>query len=385
MLGIALGVTALITVLSVMNGFEKELRERILGMASHATIASYGEALKDWQTVAEQAKDHPEVLGSAPYVEGQVMLVNGRRVSGALVRGIAPEREPQVSVVNEKMISGKLTDLAPGKFGIVLGRDLARFLDVTQGDRLMLVAPEASVTPIGVLPRLKRFTVVGIYEVGMFEYDRTMAFMAIGDAARLFRLDDGVTGVRLRLSDMFRAQEVGEQVARAAGDRFWVTDWTRTHANFFRAVKTEKTVMFVILTLIVAVAAFNIVSTLVMVVTDKQSDIAILRTLGASPRSVMLIFLVQGTIIGLIGALLGVIGGVSLSLNVGTLVPALEQLLGTKFLSPEVYYISDLPSDMQWVDVARISLLSFMLSTLATLYPAWQASRTEPAEALRYE
>ncbi|MDH3712594.1 MAG: lipoprotein-releasing ABC transporter permease subunit [Gammaproteobacteria bacterium] len=383
-IGIALGVTALITVLSVMNGFEKELRERILGMASHATISALAGPLRNWQQVAADADRHPDVVGAAPYIEGQAMLVNGRLVSGVLIRGVLPEAEPRVSEVSERMVSGALDTLSDGDFGIVLGRELSQFLGVYRGDRVTLITPEASVTPVGVLPRIRRFTVVGVYEVGMYEYDRTMAFMHIGDAARLFRQGDGVTGVRLRLQDMFEARRVARELAHNQKE-LWVSDWTRKHANFFRAVQTEKTVMFVILTLIVAVAAFNIVSTLVMVVTDKQADIAILRTLGASPRSIMWIFLIQGGAIGVLGTLLGVAGGVTLSLNVTNLVPALESLFGIKFLSPDVYYISDLPSDMHLVDVLRIAALSFVLTLAATIYPARRAARTDPAEALRYE
>ncbi len=385
MAGIALGVTALITVLSVMNGFEKELRERILGMASHATIASLRGPLVGWQEVAQRAGEHPQVLGAAPYIEGQAMLVNGRQVSGALIRGVLPAIEGRVSEVGEKMVSGSLQSLAPGEFGVVLGRELAQFLGVFRGDTLTVITPEASVTPVGVLPRMRRFTVVGIYQVGMYEYDRTMAFMHVADAGKLFRQGDGVTGVRLRLQDMFESRRVASELAEQVGPQLWVSDWTHKHANFFRAVQTEKTVMFVILTLIVAVAAFNIVSTLVMVVTDKQADIAILRTLGATPRSILWIFLIQGGAIGVLGTLLGVAGGVGLSLNVTTLVPALESLFQVKFLSPDVYYISDLPSDMHWRDVLRVAGLSFLLTLTATIYPARRAARTQPAEALRYE
>jgi len=384
-IGIALGVTALITVLSVMNGFEKELRERILGMASHATISALSGPLQNWDQVAADADRHPDVIGAAPYIEGQAMLVNGRLVSGVLIRGVLPDSEPLVSEVNQRMVSGELEALHSGDFGIVLGRELAQFLGAYRGDRVTLITPEASVTPAGVLPRMRRFTVVGVYEVGMYEYDRTMAFMHIGDAARLFRQGDGVTGVRLRLQDMFEARRVARELAAQNGNELWVSDWTRKHANFFRAVQTEKTVMFVILALIVAVAAFNIVSTLVMVVTDKQADIAILRTLGASPRSILWIFLIQGGALGVLGPLLGVVGGVTLSLNVTNLVPALESLLGIKFLSPDVYYISDLPSDMHLVDVLHIAALSFGLTLAATIYPARRAARTDPAEALRYE
>ena len=385
MIGILIGVTALITVLSVMNGFEKELRERILGVAAHATVTSSEGSLTDWRSVAARAGEHPEVVGTAPYVEGQVMLVKGDRVTGSMLRGVLPDEEPAVSDVAANMQSGELGDLAAGDYGIVLGAALARYLGVGKGDRVTLVTPEASVTPVGVLPRLKRFTVTGTFEIGMYDYDRSTAFVHLGDAQKLMRMDSGVTGVRLRLEDMFRAPAVSEDLTERLGSGLWVRDWTHRHANFFRAVQTEKTVMFVILALIVAVAAFNIVSTLVMTVTDKQSDIAILRTLGVTPRGVMAIFLVQGSLIGLVGTILGVAGGVALSLNIGELMPALENLFGVNLLPADVYYISDLPSDLQIDDVIRITLLSFGLSVLATLYPAHRASRTQPAEALRHE
>lgn len=385
MLGIALGVTALITVISVMNGFEKELRERILGAAAHATITYYDKPMSEWQTLAEASREHPEVVGAAPYVEGQVMLVNGDRVTGSLIRGILPSEEPQVSEIGDKMLLGELTALNPGEFGILLGSDLARFLNVTPGDKVTVISPEAGVTPVGVMPRLKRFTVEGIFQIGMYEYDRNMAIIQADDASVLLRMDGGYTGVRLKLEDMFGARAVARDLARELGEDYWVTDWTVRHANFFQAVATEKTVMFVILTLIVAVAAFNIVSTLVMVVTDKQSDIAILRTLGSSPGSVMGIFLVQGAIIGVSGTLLGLIGGVALASNVETVVPFIESITGTHFLDPSVYSISELPSDLRAADVIRITGVSFVISLLATLYPAWRASRVEPAEALAYE
>lgn len=385
MLGIALGVTALITVISVMNGFEQELRERILGMTAHATIQGQGKGLENWQTVADAAARNSQVIGMAPYIQAEGMLSFGEQVNGTLIRGILPEEEPKVSDVGEKMIFGELENLQPGEFGIILGKDLARALGVFQFDKVTLIIPQANVTPAGIMPRLRRFTVVGIFEAGMYEYDSTMALMHIEDAARLFRMKGQVTGVRLKLKDMFRSGEVSRQLIEDIPGNYFISDWTREHANFFRAVKIEKITMFIILSLIVGVAAFNLVSTLVMVVVDKEADIAILRTLGATPSTILGIFVVQGAIIGTIGTLLGTMGGVVLSLNIDSIIPALEQLFGTKFLSAEVYYISELPSELHWDEVAIISSLALMLSLVATLYPAWRGSRIQPAEALRYE
>lgn len=386
MLGIALGVTALITVLSVMNGFQKEVRNGILGMASHSTITGLEGNLADWNSLAQQVSQQPRVLGVAPYIEAQGMLTNGQTVSGVMARGILPGEEPKVSFIASKMLVGELGDLRPGEFGIILGRDLARFLGTGIGDKVTLVAPQANISPAGILPRLKRFTVVGVFHVGNNEYDSALALLHMDDAAKLFQLPEGkVSGVRLKLDDIFAAPQIAQQLKDALPGHYLVSDWTRQHASFFRAVEIEKRMMFIILTLIIAVAAFNIVSALVMVVTDKKSDIAILRTLGASPRSIMAIFMVQGTVIGVIGTLLGMVGGVSLALNIETIVPFIERLLGTRFLSPEVYLISELPSDMHWSDVINISSVAFALSLAATLYPAWRASRTQPAEALRYE
>ena len=384
-LGIALGVTALITVMSVMNGFEKELRERILGAASHATVTLFEKPMLDWRTLADAAVAHPEVAGAAPYVEGQVMVVKSKQVTGIVVRGVLPEQEPDVSDLSEKMVAGELTDLKPGSFEIVLGSSLAQYLGAVVGDKVTIITPEASVTPVGVLPRMKRFTVRGIFEIGMFEYDRNFAIMHADDASVLMKLNKGYTGVRLRLDDMFAARRVASDLAVTVGEEYWVSDWTHQHANFFRAVRTEKTVMFVILSLIVAVAAFNIVSTLVMVVTDKQSAIAIMRTMGSSPLSIMMVFLIQGALIGLIGTALGVAGGVALALNVETLVPAIERMFQTQFLPKDVYYIDMLPSQLNYDDVSRVASLAVILTLIATLYPAWRAARTEPAEALAYE
>ena len=385
LLGIVLGVTALITVLSVMNGFHKEVRSRILGMASHAEILSVRGGLADWQGAIATAKRDRRVIGAAPFVESQVMLVNGQNVSGAILRGVLPDQEPEVSDVGDHMIAGRLGDLQPGEFGIVLGRELAYALGANVGDQVTVVTPQVTITPAGSVPRMKRFTVVGLFEVGMGEYDRGVGLMHLADGATLQRLGDAVSGVRLKLDDMDKAPLVSRELARQFDGFFRVTDWTQSHRNFFAALETEKRMMGVILFLIVAVAAFNIVSTLVMVVTDKQSDIAILRTLGASPREIMGIFIVQGTWIGFVGTLLGVLGGVLLALNVERIIGWVERQFGFDFIDPSVYYISKLPSDLHWEDVSSIGTLAFVLTLLATLYPAWRAARVQPAEALRYE
>ena len=385
MIGIALGVTALITVISVMNGFERELRERILGIASHATISGFDGPLEGWESLAAAAEAHPEVVGAAPFVESQGMLTHAGEVRGVLIRGVAPAREPRVSEIGQYLVEGELESLAPGGFNVLLGRDLALRLGATVGTPVTLVAPRAQITPAGVLPRMRRFTVSGFFEAGHAQYDTSLAVIHIEDAQRVFRLGRGVSGLRVKLTDMFDAPRVSRELARSFGGGFWLRDWTQHHANFFRALKIEKTVMFVILTLIVAVAAFNLVSTLIMVVTDKESDIAILRTLGASQWSILSIFVVQGTVIGIAGTLGGVAGGAALATHVETLVPAIESVFNVKFLSPDVYYISAVPSDMRWCDVAAVGGVAFVLSVLATLYPAWRASRIQPVEALRHE
>ena len=385
MLGIALGVTALITVLSVMNGFEEELRSRILGMAAHGTISASGRGLDDWQNIIKEVSSHEDVEGVAPYIRGEVMITHGDQVAGVVLRGILPKQEPAVSEFDQVMKEGELTSLVAGEYGIILGKELAWTLGVEVGDRVTIVSPQSIVTPAGGLPRLRRFTITGLFEAGMYEYDRGIVLTHLDDAARLFRMKDQVTGIRLRFDDMFKAPLIVRNIAMQMQGSYRISDWTLQHANFFRAIETEKRVMFVILALIVAVAAFNIVSTLVMVVTDKQSDIAILRTLGLSPRSVMGVFLVQGVIIGLVGTLLGVIGGVALASQVETLVPAVERFFDVQFLPPDVYYISRLPSQLKVSDVWSIATVSLVLSFLATLYPAWSAARTHPVEALRYE
>jgi lipoprotein-releasing system permease protein len=380
-----LGVVALIVVLSVMNGFHKEVRERILGMASHATISGISGELSDWQAVRAQAKDFPHVIGAAPYVEGQGMLISGQKVSGVMLRGILPEEEGKVSEVISAIKSGSIADLQPGEFNIILGRELALILGVSVGDKVTLVTPQINVTPAGIMPRLKRFTVAGIFEVGMGDYDRGVAILHMDDAAKLMRLKDAVTGVRLKLDDLYLAPQVSRELALKMGGYYRISDWTMQHRNFFAALQTEKRMMTIILSLIVAVAAFNIVSTMVMVVTDKQSDIAILRTLGASQGSIMGIFMVQGATIGVIGNLLGIIGGILLANNVETIVSWIEQRFGIEFLDSSIYYISKLPSDPQMGDILFIGIAALAITLLATLYPAWKASRTQPAEALRYE
>ncbi|HET8881356.1 MAG TPA: lipoprotein-releasing ABC transporter permease subunit [Solimonas sp.] len=385
MLGIAIGVTALITVLSVMNGFERELRTRILGMASHATIAAYRGGLEDWQGVAKLAATNKAIEGLAPYIEGEGMVKVGADLSGTMLRGVLPEEEEKVSDIAAHMKAGRFDSLTAGSYNIVIGSELAESLGVTIGDKLDLMVPQASVTPAGLLPRFRRFTVSGVFRIGMYEFDRGLVLINLHDAQALLRMGDTVSGVRLKLYDMFAAPRVSRELANQLPGIYYISDWTRSHANFFRAVSTEKMVMFIILSLIVGVAAFNIVSTLVMVVQDKQSDIAILRTLGATPRSIMMVFMVQGSIIGFVGTALGVLGGVCLALNVETLVPILEQLTHHQFLAPDVYYISDLPSQLKLSDVIRIGSLSLALGLLSTLYPAWRASRVSPAEALRYE
>ena len=384
-LGLALGVAALITVLSVMNGFERELRGRILAMASHATIAGLGGPLRDWRQAADKALAHPSVLAAAPYVEGQAMLTAGGAVRGILVRGVEPNAERRVSEVSEYMVAGDLDDLASGAFRIVVGSSLASRLGLDIGSRVTAVAPEATASPAGVVPRHRRFTVAGIFEAGHGQYDSSFALMHIEDAGKLFQVRDGVSGLRLRLDDVFAAPRLTREIAADLGGRYWVSDWTRHHAQFFRALRIEKTAMFIILTLIVAVAAFNLVSTLVMVVNEKEPEIAILRTLGLAPASVLAIFLIQGTLIGLVGTGVGAAAGVVLAANLETVVPAVEQLIGQKFLSPEIYYLADVPADIRGGDVIAIVIVAFVMSVIATLYPAWRGANTQPAEALRYE
>ena len=383
MAGIALGVMALIVVISVMNGFDNELRSRILGMVSHATIAGVGEGVPDWHEVIKKAEANPNVVGAAPYMEREAML-KGQRVAGALVRGVLPDQEPKVSEVGGKMIAGKLDDLVPGHFGIVLGKELSYKLGVKIGEKVVVYAPEVRATPIGAVPRLKSFTVVGIFEVGMEEFDSGLAVVHMEDAQRLYQADDP-DGIRLKLDDMFRAFGVARSLATDLGGFYRVSDWMQGHSNIFTAIAMEKRVMFMILSLIVAVAAFNLVSTLIMLVTDKQADIAILRTLGASPRSIMLIFIVQGAASGIAGTVGGVAFGLLVAFNIPTIVPFIEHLLHTSFLPASVYLIDRMPSDPHLSEVGLIAFWSLLFAFIATIYPSRRASRVRPAEALRYE
>lgn len=391
MVGIALGVAALIVVLSVMNGFQKELRTRILGVASHLEITGSNNQLADWQNVEKFVSRTSRVVAAAPYITAQGMLSYGQGVQGAIIRGIMPAAEDKVADLGVHMKAGKLDDLRAGEFGIILGADLAYALGAQLGDKVVVMAPQGQFTPTGVVPRLKQFTLVGLFQIGMYEYDAGLALIHMEDAARLYRMGENVSGVRLKLKDLFEAPSMSATITDQLNRRlnpfgnYFVTDWTQQHANFFRAVQMEKRVMFIILTLIVAVAAFNIVSTLVMAVTDKRADIAIMRTFGASPSSIMKIFMIQGAFIGVIGTLLGALFGVLIALNVETIVPFIEQLFNVQFLAKDVYYISDLPSDLIWSDVVTIVAVSFALSLLATIYPSYKASRLNPAEALRYE
>ena len=385
MLGIALGVAALIIVLSVMNGFQKEVRDRMLGVVSHIEIyAADGAALPDLAGTLATVSAHPQVVGAAPFIATQALLARGEDMKGTMVRGIDPALEPRVTDLVQQPGGGALLRLRPGEFGVVLGGELARALGVRMGDPVTLVAPGGQVTPAGVLPRLKQMTVVGTFDSGHYEYDASLVLMHVDDAARIFRLE-GASGVRLKLRDLHQAREVAAELALRLGPSVLVRDWTRQNRTWFAAVQVEKRMMFIILTLIVAVAAFNLVSTLVMTVTDKRADIAILRTLGASPRSIMGIFVVQGAMVGVIGTLAGLLLGLGVAFNIDVLVPALERLLGASFLPKDIYLISRMPSDPQQADILPVALISLALAFVATLYPSWRASRVNPAEALRYE
>ncbi|WP_017758860.1 lipoprotein-releasing ABC transporter permease subunit [Pseudacidovorax intermedius] len=385
MAGIALGVAALIIVLSVMNGFQKEVRDRMLGVVSHIEIFSRdGQALQDLQPIMDAARKNPEVIGAAPFIASQALVARGEDMKGALVRGIEPKLEPEVTDFSSTAQKGALDRLVPGQFGIVLGAELARQLYVRDGDQVTLIAPGGQVTPAGVVPRLKQFTVVGTFDSGHYEYDSALAMIHEQDAAKVFRLE-GPTGIRLKLKDLNQAREVADELAKTLPGQFLIRDWTRQNKTWFSAVQVEKRMMFIILTLIVAVAAFNLVSTLVMTVTDKRADIAILRTLGASPKSIMGIFVVQGAMVGVIGTFAGLGLGLLVAYNIDIIVPAIERLLHTHFLPQDIYLISRMPSDPQRSDIMPIAIISLVLAFVATLYPSWRASRVNPAEALRYE
>jgi lipoprotein-releasing system permease protein len=384
--GLMLGVAVLIVVLSVMNGFERELRSRILSVTSHATLTGLESALDDWRGAREIALATAGVRAAVPYVESQGMVAFGARVMGLAVRGVDPVEELEAAGLREHFVAGRLGDLEPGRWHIVLGSALAKELGAGVGDTVVLIAPEGAATPTGVMPRMRRFVVTGLFESGMYEFDRGLALVHLADAARLFRLGDGVTGIRLELEDAFAAPRIVREVALALdGPGYFVSDWTRNHANFFRSIEITKGLMFVILLMIVAVAAFNIVATLVMIVKEKQGDIAILRTLGAGPREVLTTFAVQGALVGLAGTVLGALLGWLLATNLQSIVHALERVLGVRFLDERVYYMSDLPAVVEPGDVLQVALTAFALCAVATLYPAWRASRTEPAEALRHE
>lgn len=389
-LGIAVGVWALITVMSVMNGFEKELRDRILGVASHITISGYGERMDDWQTVRDRILttdkfDSKKVEGVAPFIMGQGMIVNGKQVSGALIRGVDPTLENDVSEVLSKIKFGEASALQPGEYNIVIGITLAQQLGVGVGDKITVVSPQGQVTPAGLLPRLKRFTVGGLFKIGMHEYDSGLVLINIDDAAKLFRTGNGIDGLRLKLDDVFEAPKLGRAILDDLGFGYQMVDWTTANASFFNALKVEKRMMFIILFVIILVAAFNIVSTMVMVVTDKQSDIAIMRTLGLTPNRVMRIFIIQGTLIGVIGTIFGIIFGVLTALNISEIIGFIEGIFQTEFMPADLYMVSGFPSDLRWPDVIKTCIGAFLVSILATLYPARQAAKTNPAEALRHE
>ena len=384
MAGIALGVATIIIVLSVMNGFQNEMKSRVLSMVSHAVIKGYDGELLDWPTALQQAETMPEVVGAAPFIETEALL-QASQTAGAFIRGVLPDADGKVSEIGAKLKIGKLSDLKAGEFDIILGVELAYKLGVDVGDKVTVFAPRVSISPAGAIPTSKRFTVVGLFEVGMYEYDSAMAVMHLSDAQKLFRMGDAVSGVQLKLRDMDKALQVARRLAVDLGGGFTIEDWTRKHGNLFKAVRTEKIMMFMILCLILTVAAFNLISTLVVTVMQKQADIAILRTMGATPATIMRIFMVQGTLIGWIGTLVGVVSGVAVALNIERIVPLIEAILGFEAMPADVYYISKLPSELSWIDVSTVAGVSVLFALLATIYPAWRAARTKPAQALRYE
>ena len=383
-LGIALGVTALITTLAVMSGFQREIRDRMLQMAAHATVSGYGEPLADWQHAVKVALQDSRIAGAAPYIEKEA-LISGNNNQPAMLRGVVPAEEDKVSVLSKKMVQGKLSELQPGSFKIVLGRELAVWLGVGVGDDVIVTLADFRSTPLGGVQTMKRFAVSGVFEAGYNEYDKGLAVVNMQDLQRVLRMGEGVTGVRLKMQDMDQAFDVARALAMKLKGPYRVSDWTQDNANLFRALKMEKTVMAILLSLIIAMGAFNLVSSQVMLVTDKQADIAILRTLGLTPRQVMQVFMVQGSLIGVIGTVMGVIGGIVLTLNLGSILKGIENVFGVQLLPEDVYYITGLPTDLQASDVITISCVALAMAFIATLYPAWRAARTAPAEALRYE
>ena len=385
MLGIAIAVMVLIVVMSVVNGFERELKDRLLAMTAHASIEGTEGRLAVPSDLIDIALSNPRVSAAAPYVDGQALLVFEKQLSGAELRGIDPKTEDTVSGISGVMQTGELSDLVAGEFNIVLGIELAETMRVGVGDKVTVTLAQGMVTPAGIVPRTKRFTVSGIYRVGMYEFDRRLAFINIGDAQKLYRMGDTVSGVRLAVTEIYEAPAIVREVALANGELVLVGDWTRRHVNFFRSIQITKSILFVILMMVIAVAAFNIVSTLVMVVKDKQSDIAILRTMGARPMSILKIFVTQGSIVGITGTLAGVGLGMLLALNLESIIAFFESVLGIKFLAADVYFISDLPSDLQYGDVAMVAAIALALALISTIYPAWVAAKTAPAEALRYD
>ncbi len=386
MVGIALGVTALITIMSIMNGFQEELRDRILGMTAHMTINEQNNRLEDWDSLYNQMINQPHVTGAAPNIMEQGMLSHAGEVKGVAIRGVLPELENSVADIDSKMLDdGRLADLVPKKYRMILGHELAMSLGAEVGDKVTLIAPQGTFSPVGMVPRIKRFTIVGVFEAGMHEYDSGLAIIHIDDAKKVFKYGDSVSALQLKLDDMFLVGKVKNQLAKVADKTLYLQDWTQQHANFFRAIEMEKRMMFIVLALIIMVATFNIVSTMVMVVTDKQGDIAVLRTIGASPFSIQLIFIIQGLVIGVLGSLMGLAGGLSLAFNIDVIIPFIETMLGIEFFPADVYYISSVPSKVEWSDVWSVTGLAFVLTLLATLYPARKAAKLQPAEALRYE
>jgi len=387
MVGIALGVSTLIIILSVMNGFQDELRTRILGVASHIEITSSNNVLNHWEDLTKKLHESPDVKGSAPYVDGQGMLVSEYGSQGIMLRGIASELEGNVDDLEKKVKVGRLSDLKPNTFNMILGIDVAKQLGIVVGDKVNILIPQGSYTPAGTFPRMRQFNIVGIFEIGMYEYDSGMALMNLEDAQKFLQMNDAVSGVRVKIDDLFLAPIVAKRLSNNLSESgvFYVNDWTKKHANFFAAVQMEKRVMFIILMLIIAVAAFNIVSTLVMAVTDKRSDIAILRTYGAKPKSILYIFIIQGSLIGVIGTISGVFLGTVIALNIHAIVPFIEHLFNVQFLSKDIYYISDVPSKLLFSDVISITFISIFLSIIATIYPSIKASNTSPAEALKHD